>query len=199
MLLSAGEVVVVERVIGDDRLDSDRNVLNRLGILTRPNGTDHVRLELLGKYKAGRKGKNISSAIRAEVKSATDVGVLTQAEIAEITEISQSTVSLASRGLVGNRFAPVEPTSKVEEIKDRILEKTLDKITLAIDKITADGLDKSKPVELSTIAKNLSSVNDKLSMSKIRAIEGGARILIYAPSIKAENTYERVKVLSPIG
>lgn len=201
MLLSDGKAV---EKTGDGRLDSEANVLNRLGILVRGEGADRVRLELLGKYKGGKRmgDKNIPVETKRDIKDAADTGVLTQEEIAEITRISQASVSNISRGLNGriidDRLSddPSGREMKVESIKDKILDIVLEKISAAVGMISEDKLAGSKAVDLSVVARNLSSVNDKL-LSRAKAVGDGVKVIIFAPTIKAEGEYERIRTINP--
>lgn len=201
MLLSDGKAVGNN---GDSRLDSEANVLNRMGILVRGESVDPVRLELLGRYKAGRKkgDVNIPTEMKRDIKDASEAGVLTQEEIAEITRISQASVSNISRGLNGrsldNRLSddPSGRETRVESIKDRILDIVLEKISTAVGMISEDKLADAKAVDLSVVARNLSSVNDKL-LSRARAVGDGCKVIIFAPTIKGEGEYERIKTINP--
>lgn len=120
----------------------------------------------------------------------------TDKAIAQTFGVSQPTVSMYARGLIGNRVDTdiAEAANSGKEERNRKLDKAhdtaLDLMVASMDKLTT-RLDEVKAKDLSRVAKDMHSIvqgsNDKNSTVN------NTQVILYAPRKKAEREYETIE------
>ena len=112
-----------------------------------------------------------------------------QKALAEAFDTTQAEVSQIERGKVKS-----VDESIVEKKLFSVRESALDRLTQAVMGITDDKMSNVKATDLSNIAKNLAFVVERTAPRQDLPGGSAAQIIIYAPSLRDENSYKVVEV-----
>src|SRR5678815_5618476 len=119
-------------------------------------------------------------------------------EIAEAYGVSESSVSAYKVGATSTTTYH-EPSSELKQTvdftRDRIKSKAQNKLLLALKHMTEDKIKEVKPIELSTIAANMSRVVEKMTPRN----EGTTvqnNIVFYSPKQISKENYETIDLIS---
>jgi methylthioribose-1-phosphate isomerase len=118
-------------------------------------------------------------------------------DVAEAYGVSESSVSAYKVGATSTTTYH-EPSSELKQTvdftRDRIKSKAQNKLLLALKHMTEDKIKEVKPIELSTIAANMSRVVEKMS-PKQEGTTVNNNIVFYSPKQISKENYETVDVL----
>lgn len=124
-------------------------------------------------------------------------------DIASFLGISDSSVSAYKKGATSTAsyHNPGRELGRhIAKTKERIAKRAGNKLGLALSKITEDKLDAAKAVELASIAKNLSGIVKDMEDTPVGPNGNvGPSIMIFAPQIGREETYDVIEVKDPRG
>ncbi len=124
-------------------------------------------------------------------------------KISNFLGISDSSVSAYKKGATSTAtyHNPGRELGRhIAKTKERIAKRAGNKLGLALSKITEDKLDAAKAVELAAIAKNLSGiVKDMEDTPEANRGQNGPSIMIFAPQMGREETYDVIDIKDPRG
>lgn len=191
------------------RLKDDKNILNRLVDLGgKP--PKMVGNEPVVKVPSSKVVKDFSNrpgprGLSEDVK--VGIGTLAsfvpQKDVAKLFGVSQALVSDYSKGITSSSDVgsfDVSLKSKVDEnvgdVKKKISDLALSKLTKALESMTDDMFANEKLVNLSVVAGNLSKIG-KVGFSDDSIVNNTAnQFVFYAPRNKNEDEYDVVEVSS---
>lgn len=163
----------------EDRLTSAEIVYHRLG-----HGSDDSPRPRSEQFKSG-----IPKFVREIIAGEVRAGNGSQKDIAESWGISSTAARYAGEGRIGAHQLKGEDTDlerKAEEIANDITNRTVrltsEKLLNAIDSIKDDTVQGEKPIVQTVIARNLATVLEKLS-PKIVA-QTNVQFNVYTPTTK---------------
>lgn len=138
---------------------------------------------------------NVPAPLRALISETSQLdGRAEGLELAKQFGISPSSVSAYTREVNStNQFNSVqkpEIKNHVDRIKKNISRKARTVLKNALDEITEDKLKDSKATELASVAKSMSSIITEMEPSTDREDRNVPQIVIYAPSIRTEQSFE---------
>lgn len=180
-------------IINDELLEKEIANCVRPIIVKKP--------EVIKEEDAGRNNgdRNVPAPLRALISESAQIdGRASGLELAKQFGISSSSVSAYSREVNStNQFnKPQAPQIKnhVDRIKKNISKKARGVLRNALDEITSDKLAESKATELASIAKSMSSIITEMEPSAERQDSNIPQIVIYAPQIRSEQSFEFIQV-----
>ncbi len=109
---------------------------------------------------------------------------------------STATPVHASKGKT-SQYSPIDEEQKAQvnkivgEAEDAIKDAAVEKLMSALGHLTDDKMSKSKGVEVSTIAKNMASIVNKIT-PKEKDVINPTQIIIYAPAQKDLSHYDTI-------
>lgn len=187
---------------------SDEDLLKELEncdrpIITKPevirNEKIHVP-ELIESDHGRRPGdNNVPSALRALISETAQLDGRKEAlEFANSFGISASSVSAYTREVNStdhyNKPQAPEIKNHVDRIKKNISKKARNVLKSALDNITEEKLTESKATELASVAKSMSSIITEMEPSQEREDKSVPQIIIYAPAIRTEQSFEFINI-----
>jgi len=197
----------------EKRLRSPNNLIEKLR-----SGLKSVKIEytppeilpLTKKTKLVGDTKKVPDCVRDLIAATLATSDETQKEIAEQFGLSQNTVSLFNRGLVGYRKdervkevidavqeKKKEKREKILEKHDEIHELALDNLVNALTSLKGKVTEQSAlpATKLAQIASQVSKVvSNTRQREDSNEIDNKPRIVLFAPSLRQENYYESVDV-----
>lgn len=138
--------------------------------------------------RPGNPGYRLPVEVKNVIATLSRSGV-PQKELAEAFDTTQAEVSQIERGKVKS-----VDESIVEKKLFSVRESALDRLTQAVMGITDDKMSNVKATDLSNIAKNLAFVVERTAPRQDLPGGSAAQIIIYAPSLRDENSYKVVEV-----
>lgn len=111
--------------------------------------------------------------------------------------VSESSVSAYQNGATSTASMDRPDPSLLEhvnEAKNNVAIKAREKLTLAIDAITADKLKDSSPRVAAGVAKDMSAVVKNMEPSSEGAAQNGTSFVFFVPPMKTENQFEVIDV-----
>lgn len=138
--------------------------------------------------RPGNPGYRLPVEVKNVIATLSRSGV-PQKELAEAFDTTQAEVSQIERGKVKS-----VDESIVEKKLFSVRESALDRLTQAVLGITDDKMSNVKATDLSNIAKNLAFVVERTAPRQDLPGGSAAQIIIYAPSLRDENSYKVVEV-----
>lgn len=192
----------------DRRLNGEGNLATKF----RPSHNPvESREEALARWEERKRAREAetSEPVEAEVEVVEDLGPRakmddqerynvimaaiasgrTQAEIAREFGLSESTVSRLVRG---ERGSP-ELQHRVDEKVHKISDAAIDRVLAAVNVITDDKLAKSSPKEAASVAKDLTTVIEKIS-NRHKKDNSGTKVIIVRPQLGEIDDYEVVQI-----
>jgi hypothetical protein len=158
-----------------------------------PENESKIEIIERGRGKGNIEVPNVLRNIIADTHHAN--GREAAMSLAESFSISPSSESAYAQGATSTASYHDRPNRKtVNKTRKRIAEKAEKLTESAIDKITDEKLDELSALELTHVAKNVSSVVKNLETddnSKENPLNISP-IVIYAPQVKNENSFEMV-------
>lgn len=138
---------------------------------------------------------NVPAPLRALISETAQLdGRAEGLELAKQFGISSSSVSAYTREVNStNQFnKPQAPQIKnhVDRIKKNISKKARNVLKSALDNITEEKLTDAKATDLASVAKSMSSIITEMEPSTDRDERAVPQIVIYAPSIRTEQSFE---------
>jgi hypothetical protein len=174
------------------RLESPDNLINRLSIPSSSPSSNQPssKVTIIEKDRPGGKRPELPRFLRTQIAIAANLGTGAQKDIAQMAGTTQPEVSFLKNGKVKGL-----DEEAIEKVMGPVRDRALEKLMSSMGMITDDKLEKCKPLELSTIAANMSRVVEKtMPKEQVNQANTGANIIIYAPKINSENSYEVVEV-----
>lgn len=173
-----------------ERLNSSKNLLNKLGLSTNRTVEKNESLEVVKLHNGGRHegDKNIPPVIRGLISVAANVGTTKEAALA--FGVSHHEAHDLKHGKVNDL-----PNSDLIEKRDNGLGKIHDKALAALmasmNLITPESLDGMKTKEVVMVAEKLASIVDKTR-------EGNTArtplVVIHAPRLRDENEFDVIEI-----
>lgn len=204
--------MILSKEQADSRISSQRNLASRFGKIS-PSPKEHSsedshsdssgsslpspednsqqassRVDVIPMRRPGNPGYQLPKELKTTIAILARSGER-QATLAEEFGTTQGEVSYIERG----KSKGVDE-SIVDKKLGEIRDSALDRLTQAVLGITNDKLANTKAVDLSSIAKNLSITVEKISPRKETSTENTPRIVIYAPQIRDEASFNVVEV-----
>lgn len=164
------------------------------------NSPKIIKPELVNEDAGRNNGdRNVPAPLRALISESAQIdGRASGLELAKQFGISSSSVSAYSREVNStNQFnQPQVPQIKnhVDRIKKNISKKARTVLRSALDNISEEKLIESKATELASIAKSMSSIITEMEPSAERPNSDAPQIVIYAPQIRSESSFEFINV-----
>ena len=151
--------------------------------------------EVLPLEKPGRSegDNNVPDSLRKIIGETSEIeGRQAALALAEQFGISPSSVSAYANGATSTASYGERPNlDHILKVKNRISKQARAKVLKAMQAITDDKLEVSKPVELAQIARSLASVaKDMEPEVKEDNSKKGPSFIVYAPQIRDERHYE---------
>ncbi len=112
-----------------------------------------------------------------------------QAEIAREFGLSESAVSRLVRGERGS----AELQQRIDQSVGRISDAAIDRILAAVNVITDEKLQKSSPKEAASVAKDLTTVVEKIS-NRNRRDPSNTKVILVRPQMGELDDYEVVQI-----
>jgi hypothetical protein len=117
-------------------------------------------------------------------------------ELAEAYNVSESSVSAYKNG-ASSTTTYHEPAAGLKDYvdltRDKIKNRAQNKLLLALKHMTEDKIKEVKPIELSTIAANMSRVVEKMSPKEQTTVNNN--IVFYSPKQISKENYETIDVM----
>lgn len=139
--------------------------------------------------KKGRTSKEVPESLRKLIAGDSLEGAPARL-ISSTYGISESSISAYKNGATSTSSydnGNGELAQHVDKVKDRIKNRAQNKLALALKHITEDKLRETKPVDLSSIAANMSRVVDKMTPKEPGNVINN-NVIFYSPQqIKKEN------------
>lgn len=117
-------------------------------------------------------------------------------ELAEAYGVSESSVSAYKNGASSTTTYHEKKESLGEYVdltRDKIKNRAQNKLLLALKHMTEDKIKEVKPIELSTIAANMSRVVEKMSPKEQTTVNNN--IVFYSPKQISKENYETIDVM----
>lgn len=177
----------------EKRLDSDKNVLNKLN-LDRTVG----KVEILPLHPGGRlKGAvTIPDPLKIIVGACAQVD--TNKQVAKTFGLHPQTVSNIANGKRNNNRDTIDLDlrDKIHRASGAAIETARDlalaRLMTSLNLITEDKLEDVKAIDLSTIARNMSAIHEKLGPKDTNVIQGN--VIFYTPSQAKESDYGVIEI-----
>lgn len=171
----------------DERLASPDNLIN---VIVKPLIHNH----------RGLGDTQVPDHVRELAGRLANMDGNTQVEVAEAFDISHTTVSKASRGMVGDRFIKSlrnatsgTTESKTETAHEQALDLLMTGLIAMKPKLALDETAGMKPKELSRIISDMSKVVSSLKGNDDKAGNvNNTQVVIFAPPTKKESDYESI-------
>ena len=186
------------------RLSSPDNLINKL----KNSRAQNPNISIQPIQGPGRTAgtKNIPDSVRNLIGSLANTSSSTQAEIADTFDVSQFTVSTASRGLVSHRYDPrlrreVEKEKKerqdlLEEKSSSIHEQALDNLVSTMQALQGKIPIVAKAKDLAVVASHLSRVATNMDIANRKSDKGNVQnvqVILHAPHQIPETNYDTVE------
>ena len=149
------------------------------------------------------KGRNGSRAVPDSVKKLVAESSLNGAaarDVADAFNVSESSVSAYKNGATSTTTYH-EPSPQLKEYvdltRDKIKSRAQNKLLLALKHMTEDKIKEVKPIELSTIAANMSRVVEKMT-PKNEGTTVNNNIVFYSPKQISKENYETIDLISEV-
>jgi hypothetical protein len=188
------EELLAELNKGTDVSNQQNNAVSNQHDPSRPNNTSIMPLITPGRPEG--KG-NIPDVVKKVIAEEFLNGA-SHKEITAAFNVSQPVTTASAKGLSNSSpGAEINPELKnhVVKIRNRIVRKASNKLTLALDQITQDKLNDLSPRDSSAIAKDMSQIIRNLEPEKEGGGKGNsAQFIYFAPQQKSLNDYDVVTV-----
>jgi len=145
----------------------------------------------------GRGNTNAVPESLRKIVAEESISGTTAKELAKVFDISQSSISAYKKGATSTSTInnpKAELLDHVNNIKDNLSLKARGRLIKAIDSITDDKLANGKLKDVSSVARDMSTVMANLDRQNN---EGGVKIdqvVIYKPRMREEEDYEQISV-----
>lgn len=112
--------------------------------------------------------------------------------------ISPSSVSAYSQGAISTATYNDRPNlTQINQSKERVSKRARRKLLLALSHITDDKLKETKPIELASIARNMSAIVKDMEPERETVItdgKGGPTFIFYSPQFRKEESFDVINV-----
>ena len=180
----------------EERLNSPKNLSTKL-------------LEVRKLKEGGRKLGNteVPPAVRSLIGSLAVQGEDSQKDIAEAFGVSQPTVGMSARGLIGNRV-DASLKADIQEVEERVEKKekaSMDAAHQAALDVMLGSLgvlgsklqneaELMKPKDLSRIATDMSRIVSVATGQDKNSVVNNTKVVVYAPQQRKESSYETIDI-----
>jgi len=184
---------------GLSHLDSEQNILNKLGITKPSSGSNEATVEKLNPvapYAQNRVPDPIKEVI------GTIARIESPAAAAAAFNVVSRTAYDYARGIYdGHHQYDLDKLNRVKNNADRIItdirKVALDKLMQSIEVITPEKLEACKAVEASQVARNLSAVHEKLAEKQGVNVNGN--VIFLTPRVRSQRDYDEVLTAERVG
>jgi predicted transcriptional regulator len=173
----------------EEKLKSPSNLLNQV---------KNVEIQKLNIRRREPGEKNIPPLVRSLIAGIAHISDESQEEIAETFDVSQHTVSAASRGLVGDR-KDEGLTQVINSVKGRLEtahDFAVDALVGSLSQLSSRLSEIEKPEKLAAVAERMSKVVDNLSGNNREENERTVKVILMAPIQRVERDYEVIEIQS---
>lgn len=129
---------------------------------------------------------------------AEDAAVFGAAEAARIHGCSQSQAHSYAHGFntCSQRLPNGESGTSAVNAIEKVRQRAIDKILMAMDLITSEKLDNQTPQAISQVAANLSKIPSNLEPRDNSDVNRGntVNVVVYSPPVKEERQYKTIKI-----
>lgn len=182
--------MIISHEEADTRLASKDNLINRIEV--RPM------------RKSGFDSPRVPGMVRELLGSLAITSNEDKQDIAKVFSVSTSTVSRASRGLIGDRLNQ-ELREKIDEVRDRdtrsldekkavahnlVLDNLMTSLSTLAPKLVTD-ID-MKPAVLARIASDMARISKHLTPEQKDVTINNTQVILYKPEQKKEESYETI-------
>lgn len=180
-------------IVSEKEFEKELDNSNKPTIPVREIPNSSIEIIERGRGKDNVEVPNVLRNIIGETNTAE--GRKAALQIAESFNLSPSSVSAYGKGATSTATYYDRPNKpSLDKVRQRIADKAKLVTESALDKLTDDKLEDAKPVELSIIAKNVSSIV-KVMEGEINSNDNPLNIspiVIYAPQVKNEQNFDVV-------
>ena len=190
------------------RLSSQNNLAVKLGLIdsvTPPEMTEVSVTELapsnIVEHKrsgSGRTAGTLNRTPEERMQIAETAALLGSAEAARIHGCSQSQAHSYAHGFntCSQRLPSNANGESAVNAIEKVRQRAIDKILMAMDLITEEKLDNQTPQAISQVAANLSKIPSNLESRDTGDINRGntVNVVVYSPPVKEERQYKTIKI-----
>ena len=118
-------------------------------------------------------------------------------ELGELLGVSESSVSAYQKGSTSTAMMDRPDSSLLDHIteaKQRVTNAAREKLTLAIDAITAEKLNDASPRVAAGVAKDMSAVVRNMEPAADGASQNGTQFVFFVPKMKEEESFKVIDV-----
>lgn len=140
-----------------------------------------------------KEGLEVPNGLRNLIGTdAIENGRASALELASNFGISPSSVSAYTNGATSTSTYDNKPNgNKIQEVKDRISTRARNKISMALRHITEDKLKDAKLKDVSSVAKDMSTIVKNMEGNNpVNPGEGGPTFIFYSPRIRNEESFK---------
>jgi hypothetical protein len=190
------------------RLSSPNNLAVKMGLIESANSPEIMEASVtemppsnIVEHKrsgSGRTAGTVNRTPEERMQIAEDAAILGSAEAARIHGCSQSQAHSYAHGF--NTCAQRLPSNANGESAinaiEKVRQRAIDKILMAMDLITDDKLGNQTPQAISQVAANLSKIPSNLESRDTGDINRGntVNVVVYSPPVKEERQYKTIKI-----
>lgn len=173
-----------------ERLSSNRNLLNKLGLSTDRTEKTESNLNVVKLHNGGRRegDKNIPQSIRELVSVAANVG--TTKEAAEAFGVSHHQAHDYKHGKVSDRTNE-ELTEARDKGLGQIHDRALEILMHSMGLITPKAMEGMKVKDVVTVAEKMAGIVDK---TRGESKEHKPLVIIHAPRVRDESEFEVIEI-----